>query len=177
MFSLATVAGATLLALAAPQAGGPQPKTPGRPADALQVTAEVPGRVPTLAEVNAGGYAVMVRLKNTGQGELVLWPYLGAEVRGGGGARVPPSLFIGRFGRRRGDKSVLEETPFLTLRPGEAHEFKFTLRGYDRHPLAQVAWELPSAGRYTFRSPSPPTTPSRGPCGSSASGACGTCWS
>jgi hypothetical protein len=146
MFSLATVAGATLFALAAPQAGGPQPKAPGRPADALQVTAGVPGRVPTLAEVNAWDYAVVVRLKNTGQEGLVLWPYLGAEVRDARNALVRPSLFIGRFGLRRGGRSVLEEAPFITLAPGEAHKFRFTLQGYaHHHPLARVAWPLSAA--------------------------------
>src|SRR5262249_17726018 len=137
MFQRAILAGAIVLAACSAGVGADEKdkgtKDSKKPADALKITVDVPKEEPTLAAVNAGRYAVTVKFENTGKEDLVLWPYLGAEVKEEKKNVVRPSMFLGRFGLRLDNKSVLEGTPFVTLKPGKTHEIHFALQGYAHH--------------------------------------------
>jgi hypothetical protein len=111
------------------------------------MAADLPKKLPTVDQVNQGAFAFDVTLENTGKEELVLWPFLAAELMDAQGNSVKRSRYIGRWGFRVKD-SVIESIPFVTLAPGRKHTFKVAINAYTHHPLAITGWKLPKAGEY-----------------------------
>ena len=112
-------------------------------------SAEASSELPRLRDVNDGTFLVRVRISNTSDDAVVLWPFLSAQLVDAEGAEVPASLQIGRWGRRRGDKdSRLEEIEFVALDVGETHDFDVRLNRYDYDSLFITGWDLTQAGDY-----------------------------
>jgi RNA polymerase sigma factor (sigma-70 family) len=116
----------------------------------LKIAVDVPKDLPTKAQVNSGEYTLKVRLENVGKDDLILWPYLLATLHDPDGKEVEVSRFIGRFDLGKLGKSFLEDTEFITLKPGATHEFTVSVPSYDHHPTAMMGWKLPAAGEYRF---------------------------
>jgi hypothetical protein len=113
----------------------------------LTITVVVPKKPPTLGEVNDGTFKAHVKLENTSKESLVLWPFLSAKLLDSRGKPVRPSLYLGRWGLRQSD-SVLEDIPFITLKPGQTHNLEVGIASYILDPMAITGWQLPSKGEY-----------------------------
>ena len=116
------------------------------PAEPVKISAIVPGSPPTLARVNTGRFRIQFQIENTSKDALVLWPYLTLKVLDDKGVPVPKSGNLGRYGLRDSDKSILEDVPFVTLRPGATHTIDVSLSNYLWNSTAIQSWELKAAG-------------------------------
>src|SRR5262245_8587031 len=96
----ALCAGLVVAAAVGGAARGEEKKEDKKPSEVLKISVVQPKDDPSLAQVNGGRYVFEVKLENAGKEDLVLWPYLTAEVQDAEGNRVKPSRYIGRFGVR-----------------------------------------------------------------------------
>ena len=112
-------------------------------------SAEISSDSPRLRDANDGTFFIRVKIENTSEDEVVLWPFLSAQLVDAEGAEVPASLQIGRWGLRRGDKdSLLEEIEFVALEAGKTHEFDVRLNRYVYDSRFITGWDLSEAGDY-----------------------------
>lgn len=126
--------------------GDDQPAT-GEADTPVTVSAEASSDSPRLRDANDGTFFVRVRIENTSDDEVVLWPCFSAQLVDAAGTEVPASLRIGRWGRRREKKdSLLEEFEFVSLEAGETHEFDVRLNRYVYDSLFITGWNLSEAG-------------------------------
>ncbi len=114
----------------------------------IEFSVDVPSRVPTVEEINAGDYSVGLRLKNTSQEDIVIWPYLTVEVLDSQGNEVKRSMLIGRNGIRF-TPSLIEGIDFVKLIPGQTHDINIDFSQYVSDPAFITGWSFPKSGEYT----------------------------
>lgn len=117
----------------------------------IELSVQQPKKAPTLAAVNSGDYALTLQIKNTSQDDIVVWPFVTLKLFDEQGKAVEHSQYIGRFGGRFGDKSILEEMPFKLLAPGKSEKIELQLNGYMSDPKFITGWKLPTAGKYKLQ--------------------------
>jgi RNA polymerase sigma factor (sigma-70 family) len=129
--------------------GVPKAKLASCQSEPLQLSVQVPKDQPTLSQFNGGQYQVTVHLKNMTDKDAVVWPYLMVKVRDGEGNTIPPSQRQGKYGARSGERSILEEMDFVTVKPGKAHVVQVQFGNSATHdPEAIVGYQLPGEGEY-----------------------------
>lgn len=101
----------------------------------------------SLRQINSGDWSTKLTFENTGEEDLILWPFVSLEVLDSDGKPVSRSLSIGRFGRRK-SASVIEEIEFVTLAAGESHDVPVNLKRYSFDPNAIIGWQLSEPGKY-----------------------------
>lgn len=115
----------------------------------ITVSAELPADSPRLEDVNDGTFFVRVRIKNTGDDSVVLWPYLSAQLMDADGDDVPASMQIGRWGLRAGDKdSILEEIEFVELDAGQTYDLDVRVNRCVCDSQFITGWRLSRRGEY-----------------------------
>lgn len=128
---------------------GDEPSTTGEADTPLALSAETSSDSPRMQDVNDGSFFVRVRLENTSDHDVVVWPYFSAKLVDADENEVPTALRISRWGRRRGDKdSLLEEMEFVTLAAGEKHEFDVRINRCVCDALFITGWQLSQPGGY-----------------------------
>jgi RNA polymerase sigma factor (sigma-70 family) len=124
----------------------PAPK-PEKPAESLKISLDVPKQAPTVAEVNNGRFKFTLVLENTGKQLLVLYPYMSPRLTDPDGKDVKRAAYVGRYGDRSKD-SIIEETPFVTLKSGETVRWTMSVANFEYHPDAHLGWQLAEPGTY-----------------------------
>jgi RNA polymerase sigma factor (sigma-70 family) len=120
-------------------------------AEPLKITIEVPKDKATLAAINKGDFKPVIKIENTSDADIVVWPFVKLTLLDEKGNEVRVSMRIGRFGLRTGDKSILESFSFNTLKPGEALKIDVNVPFYTNDPDVMIGWKLPGKGEYTLR--------------------------
>lgn len=117
----------------------------------LKIAFDVPEKDPTVRQVNGGKYLIVVRVHNTTDEELTLWPHLSIRVLDSRGQELPPKMALGRFGLRTDDKSVLERFHFAKIKAGEALKVDVNIAMYVNDAETLFGWQLPGEGKYTLQ--------------------------
>src|SRR5437588_2922425 len=125
-------------AVAAALAGlvrGDGPKTP------LRLAVDVPKEPSTVAELSRGEYPIQLAFTNAGNQNLVLWPYAGLEVKDALNQTIPATSKSGRWGKTAGG-SILEQIPFVIVKPAQVYKLDVNLASYQGDPDAVKGWTL-----------------------------------
>lgn len=122
-------------------------KTISKIPENLEITLTQPAETVKLADLNSGKFKLQMTIKNTGKTKLVIWPYITAKLTDSQGHDVPMTNYIGRFGVRRGDRTILEIFQFVTIEPGKTFSLPIPLNTLP-DALFWAGWELKTAGEY-----------------------------
>lgn len=118
----------------------------------ITLSAETSPDASQLEDAKDGAFFIRLRIENTGDDVLVLWPYVSAQLLDADGDEVPVSLRIGRWGRRRiGSDSILEDIEFVALDAGEHHDVEVRLNRCVCESQFITGWNLSRAGDYRLK--------------------------
>jgi hypothetical protein len=110
-------------------------------ASPLRLSVEMPSTPATVAQLGRGEYDIKLIFTNAGNKEIVLWPYVRLEIRDSLNQTVPEVTKSGRWGKTSGE-SILEQVPFVTLRPGQSHKLDVNLGEFRGDADVIKGWAL-----------------------------------